>query len=161
APQSQLAVSADGKEIIAVGGDLTVRRFDARTGALRSIRQLPRASGALRYGTWLSPRGTFALAAGIKEAGKNFMDLWDLSKEKIQGTLSLSYSFRRGAAFSADECRLAVADDDPQTLRVLLCDLQTSKSKVLWSEKKNNPQYYFEPVVVFSPDGKRLIACHY
>lgn len=61
APESHLAVTADGKEIIALSRDLTVRRFDAQTGKLRSIRQLPKACSVLQYQTWLSPRGTFAL----------------------------------------------------------------------------------------------------
>jgi WD40 repeat protein len=45
--------------------------------------------------------------------------------------------------------------------RVLLWDLQTSKSWVLWSEKKVNTTRYVDPVVVFSSDRKRLIVCHH
>src|SRR5438132_13960882 len=54
APDADLAVTADGKEVVTVGPDLTVRRFDARTGKLRTTRQLP---AGRPYHTWLSPRG--------------------------------------------------------------------------------------------------------
>src|SRR5204863_345028 len=41
AADSHLAVSADGKDIISVGSAMTVRVWDAVTGQLRSLRQLP------------------------------------------------------------------------------------------------------------------------
>jgi RNA polymerase sigma factor (sigma-70 family) len=162
APDSQLAVTADGKEIVAFGQDLTVRRFDAQTGALRSVRRLP-GQHNLRLRYWLSPRGTFALTTGYERPGECYLDLWDLGEGRIRQNLYFSGHSPLGAAFSADERRVAVADssNDRQAHHVLVWDLATSKSRVLWSEKRNVTSSIFDPVVVLSPDGKRLVACHY
>lgn len=46
-----------------------------------------------------------------------------------------------------------------KTLRVLLWDLETSQSRVVWSGKRRENALY-DPVAVFSPDGKRLVAFH-
>jgi len=160
APDSHLAVTGDGKELIAVGSDLTVRRFDARNGAQLAIRQLPRAS-TFEFRTWLSPRGSFLLA-DQPWAGGTRLELWDLASGKLRQTLSHPRYTPWGAAFSADERQVAVADSfgDMQTHRVLLWDLATSKPRIVWSGKKDIHERYFEPVVALSPDGKRLIACH-
>jgi WD40 repeat protein len=159
APDSHLAVTADGKEVVAVGGNLTVRRFDARTGELRTVRQLPGAS-VPSLETWLSPRGTFVLATGIGGPRDYHLDLWDLTEGKIRQTLPL-HGIPWGTGFSTDERRVAVADtSSDQTHRVLVWDLETSKTRVLWSEKKVFSQRYFEPIAILSPDGKRLVACH-
>ncbi len=165
APDSQLAVTVDGKEIVAVGHDRTVRRFDAQTGELRSIRQLPKASGVLQYEAWLSPRGTYLLTETDSEP-RYHLALWDLAAGKFRQSLRLSSENNPGtigAAFSADERRVAAADStaDRRTHRILLWNLETSQSKVLWSEEKEIRSFYFEPVLIFSPDGKRLIGCHY
>jgi len=161
APDSHLAVTSDGKEVVAVGTDLTVRRFDARTGELRAVRQMPRAS-MFQFHTWLSPHGTFVLVAPPL-AGR--LELCDLASGKLRQTLSLPGYTAWGAAFSADERRVAVADSSGhvgamQAHRVLVWDLATSKSRILWSEKKDIRERFFEPVVALSPDGKRIIACH-
>jgi RNA polymerase sigma factor (sigma-70 family) len=161
APDSHLAVTADGKEIVAVGSDLSVRRFDARTGELRGIRQLPRASAPWLQ-TWLSPRGTFVLAWGIRRTGEHQLEVWDLAKGELRHTLSVSGQSIWGAAFSADERRVAVAHSSTHRPehRVLLWDLETSRSRVVWSQTQDIGAQYFNPIVAFSPDGKRLVACH-
>jgi hypothetical protein len=64
APNSHLAVTADGKEVVSVGPELTVRRFDALTAELRATRQLPEQNS---YRTWLSPQGTFLLTTWFRE----------------------------------------------------------------------------------------------
>ncbi len=164
APDSQVAVTADGKEIVAVGDQLTVRRFDAQTGELRSIRQLPKSSDTGLFRTWLSPHGTFVLTA--YNIGPRYrMDLWDLAAGKIRQKLALSEDNAGlcGAAFSADERRVAIAEIslERKNLQVLLWDLETSNSRLVWSEKKDQsaPMPY-SPIVVFSPDGKRLAVHH-
>src|SRR5262249_1399625 len=58
APGAQIAVTADGKEIVAVNSDLVIRSFDAATGELRATARLPRPSAAH---LWLSPRGSYVL----------------------------------------------------------------------------------------------------
>ncbi|HTU90740.1 MAG TPA: sigma-70 family RNA polymerase sigma factor [Gemmataceae bacterium] len=164
APDSHLAVTADGKEIVAVGDDLTVRRFDAQTGELRSINQLPKTSGTGLFRTWLSPRGTFVLTA-CNIGPRYHLELWDLAAGKIRQKLPLSEDNVGlvGAAFSADERHVAVAEIslDRKTLQVLIWDLETSKSRLVWLEKKDKsvPMPY-SPIVVLSPDGKRLAVHH-
>jgi RNA polymerase sigma factor (sigma-70 family) len=161
APDSHLAVTADGKEIVTVSGDLTVRRFDVRTGELRAVRQLP-GSAMPWFPTWLSPHGTFALTIGIGGSNEPHLDLYDLVQGKLRQTLSVSDSILLGVAFSTDERRVAVADTSPdrKTFRVLIWDLETSKSRVVWSEKKDKAPQYLEPAVALSPDGRRLVAYH-
>src|SRR5262249_1973756 len=100
APDSQLAVTADGKEIVTFSHDSTFRRFDVQTGALRAVRSLPEAN-AWGLLNWLSPRGTFALTAGISGAGKYHLNLWELSQGKVRHSLSLP-GIPWGAAFSAN-----------------------------------------------------------
>jgi RNA polymerase sigma factor (sigma-70 family) len=165
APDSHLAVTADGREIVAVGDDLTVRRFDAQTGALRSIRQMPKARGMIQYRTWLSPHGTFALSANDSEPHYH-LDLWDLAEGKIRQKLPLSSEHDLsicGAAFAADERRVAIAEIllDRKTFHVLIWDLETSKSRIVWSEKKDKEvPLPYSPIVALSPDGKRLAVHH-
>jgi Tol biopolymer transport system component len=70
------------------------------------------------------------------------LDLWNLEKGKVQQALLVAAAVDLGAAFSPDERRVAVADFSlDQTQRILLWDLQTSKSRVLWSEKKKNTSF--------------------
>jgi RNA polymerase sigma factor (sigma-70 family) len=158
APDAHLAVTPDGKEVVAVGPDLTVRRFDALTGELRAVRQLP---GGPTYGTWLSPHGTFVLAVAWRQGGYR-LELWDLASGERLQELPLEKRLPSGAAFSADERRAAVADSTPDqaTHRVLTWDLRTGATRVLWSREERIDRRFYEPVVALSPDGKRVAACH-
>jgi RNA polymerase sigma factor (sigma-70 family) len=158
APGAHVVVTADGKEVVTVGPDLTVRRFDAGTGELRATRQLPAGP---TYRTWLSPRGTFVLANTYRQGGYR-LELWDLASWKRLQEQSLGKHGPSGAAFSADERRVAVATSSPDqaTHRVLTWDVQTGASRVLWSEEKLINQRFYDPVVALSPDGKRVAACH-
>jgi RNA polymerase sigma factor (sigma-70 family) len=160
AADSHLAVTPDGQEVIAVGPDLTVRRFDAQTGALRLTRQLPRGRASA---TWLSPGGRFVLAIDRAPADAHCLELWDLTQGKCSQALPLADSYPWGAAFSRDERRVAVADSsrDQASHRVVVRDLETSRSRVLWSEKREDHKPCFDPIAVLSPDGKRLVACHF
>jgi RNA polymerase sigma factor (sigma-70 family) len=162
APGSHLAVTADGKEVVAVGPDMIVRRFDARTGELRSLRQLPR-NNPLRYPTWLSPRATFVLTLiPSQNQGVYELELWDLAQWKVRASVSFSEYPFGGATFSADERRVVVVaglDPDKRTGPVLIWDLDTFRSRLLLpSAERNRPPD--APVVVLSPDGKRLVSCH-
>src|SRR5262249_7594929 len=154
APGAHVAVTADGKEVVTVGPELTVRRFDALTGELRATRQLP---GGRTFGTWLSPHGTFVLATAFREGGYR-LGLWDLASGERLQELPLDRHLPWGAAFSADERRVAVAEssNNDATHRVLTWDLRTGASRVLWSEEKLIDRRYYEPVVALSPDGKRV-----
>src|SRR5207237_1456566 len=79
--------------------------------------------------------------------------------------LPLGHYNLHGVAFSGDERRVAVADSSSISNRplhrVLVWDLETSKSQIVWSEQKNFGSFYFYPVVALSPDGRRLLACHF
>jgi RNA polymerase sigma factor (sigma-70 family) len=156
---ADVAVTADGTEVVTVGGDLTVRRFDAHSGELRGTRQLPRAPG---YRTWLSPRGTFVLVEGLDPHGDSQLELWELARGRRVQTLPLAGHSPWGVAFSADERRVALTDStlDHNTHRVLVWDPETDRSQVVWSETKEIREWYFDPVVALSPDGKRVAACH-
>jgi RNA polymerase sigma factor (sigma-70 family) len=159
APDAQIAVSADGKEIVALGPDLVVRRFDAATGNLLSTRRLP--AERPRY-LRLSPRGTLAALTRFLDLRRGYqLELWDLAQEKRRQTLDLGLFSTEGVAFSADQRRVAIADERPgHGQRVLCWDWEKGESRVLWSQKKEIYQRYFDPVVALSPDGKRLAACH-
>jgi RNA polymerase sigma factor (sigma-70 family) len=159
AAESHLAVTPDGKEVVAVGPDLTVRRFDAQTGELRTTQQLPRERSPA---IWLSPSGKFALTSHSAASGGYVLELWDLASGKCVHALSPENSRLWGAAFSGDERSVAVADStgNEPSHRVLVWNLQTANSQVLWSAKKDSDKPCFDPVVTLSPDGERLAARH-
>jgi RNA polymerase sigma factor (sigma-70 family) len=163
AADSHLAVTPDGREVVAVGPDLTVRRFDAQTGELRATRQL---AGGRSSALWLSPGGRFALTSNLARPDAHSLELWDLAEGRRVDTLPLADHYPWDAAFSRDERRVAVADSTPgrDGHRVLVWDLETSESRVLWSGKQTSEapvSACFEPVVAMSPDGKRLAARHF
>ncbi len=159
APDAHIAVSADGKEVVAVSPDLTVRRFDAQTGVLLTVRRLP---GGPAYRLWLSPRGTLLLLSRFREPEGYRLELWDVARAKLERTLPLGRSSPWGAAFSADEHWVAVADStgNQDVHRVAIWDLPTGKFRALWSEERPIRQRFFDPVVALSADGKRLAAVH-
>jgi RNA polymerase sigma factor (sigma-70 family) len=159
ATNSHVAVTADGKEIVTVGPELTVRRFDARTGELRTTSQL---AGPQVTATWLSPRGTYVLTTRYGARKGYELDLWELASAKRVKTDSLDGGFPWGVAFAADERTVAVADSShgSDTHCVWVWDLEHAKPRLIWSEKKANTIRYFEPLVALSSDGKRLVACH-
>jgi RNA polymerase sigma factor (sigma-70 family) len=164
AANSHLAVTADGKEVVTVGPDMTVRRFDARTGQMHTVRRLAGAN-LDRNETWLSPRGTYLLMLGTNsQTGRQQFELWDLAREKLFGTLTPPGRdlFERGAAFSADERRVAVPYSSAQdgTHGLLVWDLETFTSWVVWSEKKPDQKGHVTPAVALSPDGARVACCH-
>ncbi|HEV3117237.1 MAG TPA: sigma-70 family RNA polymerase sigma factor, partial [Gemmataceae bacterium] len=157
APNSHLAVTADGKEIVTLGSALAVRRFDALTGALRATCQLPDENS---YRLWLSPQATFALTCSSREGKGPELHLWDLARMKLVQTLAVGNPL--GVTFSKDERHIAIADSPDFTSkhRILLFDQVTGQSQVVWSADKAIREFYFDPVVALSPDNKRLIACH-
>jgi RNA polymerase sigma factor (sigma-70 family) len=160
APDSQIALTADGKEIVAVNGDLLVRRFDAATGALRSVTQLPAERNF--WPIWLSPRGAYLVTVANEGRREVRLELWDLAQQKVVRKLPLGgWSDPRGVAFTADEQRIAVADSAANVHRVQVWDWQAEeKARVLWSLERHFDRHYYDPVVALSSDGKRLAASH-
>jgi WD40 repeat protein len=162
APGAQLVVTPDGKQIVAIGPDLIVRRFDPRTGELLQARRLPHARvNPAGFEMRLSPRGTSLLLVGWGPAGYR-LELWDLARGQRGPTLALGRCFVWGAAFSADERHVAVADSTPDhaTHHVRVWDVRANTSRVVWSAKQLVRETFFNPVVALSPDGRRLAACH-
>jgi RNA polymerase sigma factor (sigma-70 family) len=152
APHSHVAVTADGKEIVTAGTDLVVRRFDAQTGELRSVRALPPGRGV----GWLSPRGTYAVTVTGRFGEKGELEIWDLASLKCLRTLPIVPGFAVRAAFAADERRLVVADGSGE---VYVWDWQTSKPRVIAPPAgKGDPPQAGNPLafaLAVSPDGKR------
>jgi RNA polymerase sigma factor (sigma-70 family) len=157
AADADVAVTADGKEIVTVGLGRTVRRFDAATGELRSVRQLPVDPAFLIK---LSPRGTYALTFAL--GGAHEIELWDLARMQRLRSAPVGDYHPWGMRFSTDEGRVAVADSNMATDRVLVWELKEERPRVLWSapQQRSPDGYYFEPFMTLSPDGKRLLVCY-
>ena len=159
APDSQIALTADGKEIVAVSSSLIVRRFDALTGQLRSTTQLPATQGL--QGPWLSSHGTYLLVFPSSMSVKTTLDLWEIASGRVLKRLPMEGGMPCSASFSSDEQRVAIASSGGfRTGEVIEWDLQTDDHKVLWSQEKATDRIYFYPVVVMSPDGKKIAASH-
>jgi RNA polymerase sigma factor (sigma-70 family) len=169
APDSQLALTADGKEIVAVDSRLFVRRFDAQTGKLLATNQLPgKRTNSYGFKSYrLSPTGSLVVTAGLAQPGRYQLELWDLNARECLKTLDLGDCFvfsPSGMDFAPDESSIAIATSSlgpGQPLKVILWDLKTSKSLELWSEIDESKAHFFDPVVAMSPDGKRVATCHY
>jgi WD40 repeat protein len=159
ASEASVAVTADGKEVVTVGPDLTVRRFDAATGSLRATLQLPRERSPQ---VWLSPRGTYALTTAFRRPAGNLLEVWELATGKCVRELPLGNNQPWGAAFAPDERRVAVADSGyaRDAHRVVVWDFGDDKSRVLWSLSKETRGWSYEPFVAWSPDGGRLLSWH-
>jgi RNA polymerase sigma factor (sigma-70 family) len=159
-PAARFALTGDGKEIVAVNDLLSVRRFNALTGELRSIEQLPR-DGDRSLNTWVSPRATFVLASDISAAGAQ-LEVWDLAQGKRTQAVSLGQGMIRAAAFSEDERFVAfsaLTQGNKVSHEVMVWDLKSAKPNVLRSEIDNRASGpYPSPVVVIAPDGKRVAA---
>ena len=159
APGAAIAITADGKEVVTINHDLMVRRFDALTGEPRGTRQLPcdRSSRFVR----LSPKGNFVLVFPNVPRG---LEVWDLAEGKLRQTFSLIGSQFWSADISPDENHVALADTIIPNLthhRVLILDLKTGQSRVLWSLKKEKSISPYVPMVQWSPDSKRLVSTYF
>jgi RNA polymerase sigma factor (sigma-70 family) len=166
APDSQLALSADGKEIIAVDSAFLVRRFDAETGKLIGTSQIPGETG---WSYRLSPKGTYVVKLGFAQPPRDFqLELWDVAQRKRLKTLSLGESGIGQAneiAFAPDESFLAFAASPqrsgPKELQVAIWDLKTFQSSKLWSKIYETNAWYQDEFVAISADGKRIAASHH
>ncbi len=107
APNSQLALTPDGKEIIAVDTSMYVRRFDVKSGALQVTSRLPESTH--HSGNWtyrLSPHGSFVLTLEFSKASEKRLNLWDARSGKLSASLDVGDCFLHGPSgltFSSDE----------------------------------------------------------
>jgi WD40 repeat protein len=156
APDACLAVSADGKRVVALGPDLIVRCFDTSTGASCGTRPLLRGRGTPIV---IAPGGALALTTAVDptNASEEWLHLWDLNSGEQLDTLSLSPFSLEWASFSPDTRSVALTDSGG---RVRVWTLNTSKSHQIWApaeEPRTNP---YPPAIAWSPDGKRLATCN-
>jgi RNA polymerase sigma factor (sigma-70 family) len=153
AADSHLAVSADGKDIITVGGAMTVRVWDAATGQLRSLRQLPETQS---WTTTLSPHGKYLLRESFQP---HQLAVWDVAAGKIAYTHLLSdIAMIEWSEFSTDERQVAISetknDFRRNYLAIRIWDLASGQMRTL----HEFDQQSYQPIVRFAPDGKRLVA---
>lgn len=167
APKSQIALSADGKEIIAVDSRLLARRFEFSTGKLLGASQIHKEDPSI--GVWpyrLSPRGTYVLTMGFPENNSKQFELWHVASGNLVQSISLGdfvASAEESMAFSADESLAALALTNPtrSNHKTVLWNLKTFKTREVWDLHERITRFYHEPFVTFSPDGKRVVAGHY
>ncbi|HEY7313767.1 MAG TPA: sigma-70 family RNA polymerase sigma factor, partial [Gemmataceae bacterium] len=154
-----LAVSADGKSIIDVRGSRNIRIWDAVTGELRQMRQLPGESlGAVvlsKDGRWMARTAN----------APNRLEIWDVQLGQKARELTIK-GIRKAAgigptAFSADAKRIAAVCAAPwdysgkgRDYFVRVWDLADGK-EIFGTEVHCNAS---SDVLALAPDGKRLLA---
>jgi RNA polymerase sigma factor (sigma-70 family) len=143
---ARLALSADGKTIVAVTGGPQIKFWDAETGKLSGQRELPTAPS---NEVFLSPDGRTLV---IQMRGSDpTIDVWDIPSGKRLRRLRFAQKggiYR--AAFSADGKRLAVVEWGANDIILHLADIGSGESRIL-KGNKGPPQS-----LVFSADGKLL-----
>ncbi|HEV3237569.1 MAG TPA: WD40 repeat domain-containing protein, partial [Gemmataceae bacterium] len=88
------------------------------------------------------------------------VQLWNLESKKQVGTLSLGIDWLAHVSFSRDEDTVALTTTNQGKGRVMVWDLKGLESKEIWSLETRIDRQFFHPVVVLSPDAKRVVACH-
>jgi RNA polymerase sigma factor (sigma-70 family) len=146
---AKLAMTADGKSIIAVRDGKYLLVWDAVTGQLRSTRELP--GGTVWYHC-LSPDGRWLATEG---PGRGAFTVWDVAAGKEARRLAI-----KGAggidqwAFSPDGTKVAATGHEGERQFVRAWELATGKevfSKDVLERAGSGP-------LTFTPDGKRLLA---
>ncbi len=160
---AQIAVTADGKSIVAVRGGKYVTIWDTATGKRRQSFQLPGVSEPNDDVWSLAPDGRF-VATADRMAGK--LTLWDaLSGKAIRRLIIEKADFISDLAFSLDGERLAAdgrigGQFSPRRSgnEQILCVWQLSNGKEIFSTKVgHNWECNF---FGFSADGKLLIVAY-
>ncbi|HVS36179.1 MAG TPA: WD40 repeat domain-containing protein, partial [Gemmataceae bacterium] len=141
-----LAITPDGKQIVSVANDESVRVWDATTGRGRKLPfTAARLDAPHGHRISISPDGRL-LAVGEGQRVR----LWDLQSDAEQAALPLSLTGVRIAVFSPDGTRLAVAGTEPEVQIVAV-----ATGEVL-AVLRGHTQIV--NAVTFSPDGKRILT---
>ncbi len=158
---AKLTVSTDGKSIISVRGGKDIRFWDAATGELRQQRELPGEAGwsfeLSRNGQWLA---RVVLDRGLR------LEIWDVQRGQkirdlaIKGSLSSIWPI----AISADGQRVAAVghggsmprpEGGSQTDHFVRAWDVASGKELFAADVRNQVS---SQLLVFTPDGKRLLA---
>ena len=140
---ANVAVTPDGKTLVSVGNDNSVRLWDAITGKLQKT--LEGHTGWVGS-VVITPDGNYAITAG----GDNSIRVWDIKAQKEVKKLEGHTVAIRGLALAADGKTLVSASSD-KTCR--LWDLTTYKEIKRFGTEKESVES-----VAITPDGAYVLA---
>ena len=140
---ANVIVTPDGKTLVSVGNDNTVRLWDAATGKL--LKTLDEHTGWVGS-VVLTPDGAYAITAG----GDNSIRVWDIKTQKEVKKLEGHTVAIRGLAITADGKTLISGASD-KTCRAW--DLTTYKEIKRYGDEKESVES-----VAVTPDGQYVLA---
>jgi RNA polymerase sigma factor (sigma-70 family) len=163
APGAQVAVTADGKQIVTVDKNLVVRRFDAKTGALLSTctLQATPADQILLSATGKRLASLHWVLGGAIEECKSTIVIWDLDRAEVMRSLAIGgLPSDQGIAFSPDEQKvgLILGSRPSNGELVQIWDPLTGKLRTLYQRTEEIRERFAFSAIRFSPDGKSVAA---
>lgn len=139
------AISPDGKHLVSISEDGTMRFWDASTGRCLHTVEVP--GGISKTPISYSPNGRFVLTA----SADNTLQLWNASNASLSFTLKGNTSGITSAQFSPDGKLIATIASPDSSLRLW----HTSGSGDPIILRGHDGQLY---AAAFSPDGKKLVT---
>jgi len=154
----RLLFTPDGKQLISISQDKTIRIWDVARGETARVLRPPIGKGheGLLFAAALSPDGkTLAVGGAPVGGGRRGYPIYliDLEGSRIERSLLGHRGWIRGLAFSPDGKRLASASND-RTARIW--DPATGTSEKTLEGHTDQVED-----VVWSPDGKRLATASF
>lgn len=149
---ARIGLSADGKTIVTVTRGRQVKYWDAGTGTLRRVHELPIP---LADETYLSSDGRL-LAVRVPDP-VGCMDVWDIAAGKRLHQVSGGYR----AAFSPDNKTLAVSEPGGAGKSdVLLWDMASGEKRELKGLARTPDNFAFSPdsKLLAASDGRQIIC---
>jgi WD40 repeat protein len=145
-----LEYSADGRMLVAVGGNISIEQWDAAKGQLLGVKTLPGHSSKLSSAA-LSPDGQILATGAFTDAGYSVISLWDLAsgRELHQLESFVAGSGPVAVAFSPNGKTLAASGGN--TISLWDVESGTKLNSLRMS------MFFYD--VVFTPDGKSLLSC--
>jgi WD40 repeat protein len=149
---TQILFTPDGKELISVSDDKTIRTWDVATGEPRRVLRPPIAAGVwgMIEAAALSPDGSLLAVGGLEYVGAGSIYLVSLDRGNIDRVLSGHALAIQALAFSPDGKRLASGSTD-HTIRIW----DTASGKC---EKTLKGHTDVVRSLAFSPDGRHLAS---